>query len=99
MRIGFSGNASFAGKLSSDLRQLHRQVPQVEISLREASPQQQADAILSGQLDVGYCPTFAVAFHDDLYVERIGAWPWVVAMSDDHPLAKRSSVTCADLIV
>lgn len=98
VRIGFSGNASFAGKLSSDLRQFHRLAPLVEISLREASPQQQADAILSGELDIGYCPTFDVAFHDDLFVERIGSWPWVVAMSDDHRLAQCDSVTCADLM-
>ena len=97
VRIGFSGNASYAGKLASDLGDFHRQFPEVEITLREASPQQQAEAILAGELDVGYCPTFDVGVHADLSSERIGAWPWVVAMSGDHRLAQRKAITCADL--
>ncbi|WP_219094238.1 LysR substrate-binding domain-containing protein [Pseudomonas sp. UMAB-40] len=98
VRIGFSGNASFAGKLSCDLGNFHRQFPEAEITLREASAQQQAEAILAGELDVGYCPTFDLGVHADLRVERIGAWPWVVAMSGEHPLAKRKAVRCADLM-
>jgi DNA-binding transcriptional LysR family regulator len=97
VRVGFSGNASFGGKLSGDLRSFHHQFPHVEIELREASPQQQADAILAGELDVGYCPTFDIEFHIDLSAERIGAWPWMVSMSKDHPLASCSAVNKADL--
>ena len=98
VRVGFSGNASFAGKLSGDLRAFHCQFPKVDIELKEASPQQQADAILAGELDVGYCPTFDIDFHVDLKAKRIGTWPWVVAMSGDHPLAGRSVVSKVDLM-
>jgi DNA-binding transcriptional LysR family regulator len=97
VRVGFSGNASFAGKLSGDLRAFHHRLPKVDIELKEASPQQQAEAILAGELDVGYCPTFDIEFHIDLKAERIGTWPWVVAMSRDHPLASRSAVSKVDL--
>ncbi len=98
VRIGFSGNASFVGKLTDDLRGFHRQHPNVGITLREASPQQQAEAVLAGELDAGYCPTFDISFHGDVAAERIGTWPWVVAMSGDHALARRSSVLKADLL-
>jgi DNA-binding transcriptional LysR family regulator len=98
VRIGFSGNASFAGRLSGDLRSFHQHFPRVGITLMEASPQQQAEAILAGELDVGYCPTFDIEFHVDLRAERIATWPWVVAMSSDHPLAKRTAVGKAQLL-
>jgi DNA-binding transcriptional LysR family regulator len=97
VKVGFSGNASFVGKLSGDLRSFHRQFPRVEIQLQEMSAQRQADAILAAELDVGYCPTFDIEFHVDLHAERIGAWPWVVAMNSDHPLASRREVGRSDL--
>lgn len=88
VRIGFSGNAAFVGQLSTDIRLFHEQFPKVEIALQEFSPQKQADEILAGGLDIGYCPTFNVAFHPDLHVERIGSWPWLIALNIDHKLAQ-----------
>jgi DNA-binding transcriptional LysR family regulator len=98
VRIGFAGNASFGGKLAGDIRKFRRLFPKVDITLREASPKQQEEAILAGELDVGYCPTFDVAFHIDLSAEPIGTWPWVIAMSSGHALAKRKSVRKKDLM-
>lgn len=92
VRVGFSGNAAFVGKLSSDLRLFHKQFPKVEIELQELSAQKQADAILAGVIDVGYCPTFDIAFHPDLHVERIGRWPWLLALNVDHPLARQDII-------
>jgi DNA-binding transcriptional LysR family regulator len=97
VKVGFSGNASFVGKLSGDLRSFHRRFPRVEIELKEMSAQQQADAILAAELDVGYCPTFDIDFHVDLNAERIGAWPWLIAMDIDHPLTSRTKISKADL--
>lgn len=97
VRIGFSGNAAFIGKLSADLRAFHRQFPKVEIELHEFSAQKQADAIIAGVLDVGYCPTFDIAFHPDLHVERIGSWPWLIALDVDHPLARLDVIDKAAL--
>lgn len=92
VRVGFSGNAAFVGKLSGDLRLFHKHFPHVEIELHEFSAQKQADAILAGGLDVGYCPTFDIAFHPDLHVERIGSWPWLIALNVDHPLARQDII-------
>jgi DNA-binding transcriptional LysR family regulator len=98
VKVGFSGNASFVGKLSGDLRTSHRQFPKVQIQLQEMSAQRQADAILAGELDVGYFPTFDADFDLELIAERIGTWPWLVAMDSDHPLANRREVRKADLL-
>lgn len=98
VRIGFSGNASFGGKLAGDIRTFRRSFPKVDLKLQEASPQQQEEAILAGELDVGYCPTFDMAFHMDLRADPIGTWPWVVAMTGSHSLAKRRSVRRIDLV-
>lgn len=97
VRIGFSGNASFAGKLAGDLRRFHLQCPQVAIDLRETSPRRQADAILAGELDVGYCPSFDRALPPGLDTERIGTWPWTVALHATHPLTGRSALRGVDL--
>lgn len=97
VRIGFSGNAAFDGKLSGDLRLFHKQFPNAEIELQELSAQKQADAVLAGALDVGYCPTFDIAFHPDLHVERIGSWPWLIAMNVDHPLARADIIDKTEL--
>ncbi|NKC04917.1 LysR substrate-binding domain-containing protein [Brucella haematophila] len=98
IRVGFSGNASFIGKLSDDLREFNLRFPEVHIALTEASPRQQVEGILAGELDVGYCPTFAIEVDIDLDAERIGSWPWMVAMSTSHPLASRSEISKADLL-
>lgn len=47
VRVGFSGNAAFMGKLSGDLRLFHKQLPRVTIALQELPAQKQADAIWS----------------------------------------------------
>ncbi|MBM7328000.1 LysR family transcriptional regulator [Agrobacterium sp. S2] len=98
IRIGFSGNASFVGKLIDDLKLFHRQSPDVEIELHEMAPREQADAIFAGELDIGYCPTFDIDFHPDLNAMRIGSWPWLIAMNAEHPLVVRKEVHKVDLL-
>ncbi|QLK62154.1 LysR family transcriptional regulator [Enterobacteriaceae bacterium Kacie_13] len=88
IRVGFAGNAVFSGKLMRDLRAFHKAYPEVELIVRELPPQLQADAILAGQLDIGYAPDHAKLHDRALVSERIGNWERRVAMADDHPLAK-----------
>lgn len=97
VRVGFAGNAVFTGKLLGDLRAFHRVYPAVELELREMAPLLQADALLAGRLDVGYSPLLGFSFDPPLLAEQVGAWPWVVAMANDHPLAKRKRLTAKSL--
>jgi len=61
------------------------------------APLLQADAILAGRLDVGYSPVLGFSFDPPLVAEQVGVWPWVVAMANDHPLAKRKRLTAKSL--
>lgn len=56
VRVGFAGNAVFSGKLTNDLRAFRRTYPDAELVVNEVAPLLQAEAILTGQLDVGYTP-------------------------------------------
>ncbi len=85
------------GKLGRDLEVFHGRYPQARIELRELVPRAQGEAILSGELDVGYSPGFGAVVHPDLRADRIGTSPLVVAMSDRHRLADRSTVPFRDL--
>ncbi len=97
VRVGFAGNAVFSGKLMRDLRTFHRTYPDVELIVRELPPQLQADAILTGQLDIAYTPEHRKVHDPALAAERIGYWERRVAMSDDHPLARQPRLTVAML--
>lgn len=97
VRVGFAGNAVFSGKLMRDLRAFHRAYPDVELIVQELPPQLQADAILAGQLDIGYTPDHRKLHAPALVAEQIGYWERRVAMSDDHPLATQSRLKVAML--
>jgi len=92
VRIGFVGNAAFAGKLASDVSSFKLGYPRVEIELSELPPLRQVEAILSGHLDAGYASEFHYSEEGELAVDRVGAWPWMVAMRSNHALMKRSAV-------
>jgi DNA-binding transcriptional LysR family regulator len=97
VRVGFAGNAVFSGKLMHDLRTFHRTYPDVELIVREMPPQLQADAILTGQLDIGYTPDHQKVHVSALLAEPVGYWERRVAMSNDHPLAKEARLKVAML--
>ncbi|KPN87755.1 LysR substrate-binding domain-containing protein [Pseudomonas nunensis] len=93
VRIGFAGNAVFSGRLMADVRAFRAAYPDAEVILRELAPQLQVEAIQNGQLDLGYAPSHGGQAHDrDLLFERIGTWPLVVALPEDHPLATHKTL-------
>ncbi|MDK9606170.1 LysR substrate-binding domain-containing protein [Lelliottia wanjuensis] len=93
VRIGFAGNAIFSGKLMRDLRLFRRHYPDVEMILQEVPAQQQVEAILAGQLDIGYTPDHSKTLTGGIQVQRIGDWKILVALSDEHPLAEHPQLT------
>ncbi|KGT95051.1 LysR family transcriptional regulator [Erwinia typographi] len=93
VRIGFAGNAIFSGKLLSDLRLFRQKYPDVEMIIQEVGPQQQVDAILSGQQDIGYTPDHSKTVTTGINVQRIGDWEMLVALSDEHPLSTHPRIT------
>jgi len=97
VRIGFAGNAVFSGKLTKDMRAFRKAYPDAELVVREVAPLLQADAILSGQLDIGYTPDHSHLHTPGLLSETVGVWKRLVAIADDHPLADRPYLTVAML--
>ncbi|WP_437967960.1 LysR substrate-binding domain-containing protein [Sorangium sp. So ce260] len=93
VRIGYAGNAILTGKMTDHLRAFRKAHPAAEIELREMPPSRQAEAVLTGEVDVGYCPTFALKGDPRLSVQPIGTWPLVVAMAEEHTLAAHRRVT------
>lgn len=93
VRIGFAGNAVFSGKLTRDLRTFRHHYPDAEMVVSEIAPLTQADAILAGQLDIGYSPDHDKLHSPALIAEKIGLWKRIVAMADDHPLSRQSRLT------
>lgn len=93
VRVGFAGNAVLAGKLMHDLRELHRRYPAVELQLVEMAPHLQGEAILAGELDVGYAPSIGLTLDPQLSAQIIGVWPMMAAMADTHALAERKRVS------
>jgi DNA-binding transcriptional LysR family regulator len=97
VRIGFVGNAVAAGRLSDDLQAFHAVWPLVGLELRELAPAAQQEAVLAGQLDIGYCPSPGITLSQNLSVRQVGSWSWEVVMSQRHRLARKRELAAADL--
>ena len=97
VKVGFAGNAVLTGKLMDDLRGFHRTYPDVQIELLEMAPHLQGEAIIAGELDVGYSPSAGFTADPRRVTEKIGEWPLLVAMADDHPLAARKRVSARSI--
>jgi DNA-binding transcriptional LysR family regulator len=93
VRVGFVGNASFAGRLSADVSSFKAAYPNVDLELTELSPLEQVEAVSTGSLDVGYVTDFSYREEQELRVDRIATWPWILAMRSTHPLARRAAIT------
>lgn len=93
VRVGFAGNAIFSGKMIADLRQFHQTYPDAELVIQEVAPQQQVEAILAGQLDVGYTPDNSKTATAEIIVQPLGHWDFLVALPEDHCMAKNSAIT------
>ena len=97
VRIGVAGAAVFGGLLTARIRAFHAARPLVRIELREAGPQQQRDAILAGELDVGYSALPASPGEPRLTSTPASAMPFLVALPAGHPLAGHEELTVAQL--
>ena len=92
VRVGFSGNAVFTGRIMNDVRAFQSARPNVRLNLYEMASQAQVAAILNGQLDVGYGPA-PERLDDRLTSVKVGEWPVIVALSKEHRLAAEAVLT------
>ncbi|GAB7129027.1 LysR family transcriptional regulator [Silvimonas sp. JCM 19000] len=97
VRVGFAGNAIFSGMLTAHLRAFHRRYPDADLVIQEVGPQQQVEAILAGQIDIGYTPDHPKTSSAGIALRHIGLWPIMLALPSDHALAAQTEITLEQL--
>lgn len=94
LRVGFVGSMLYRG-LPQKLQQFETDQPGIQIALTELNSQEQIEALLHGQLDVGFIHTSRVP--DELAAQLIHSEPFVCCMPADHRLATRRTVALTEL--
>lgn len=98
LAIGFNATAPLVPQVSAAIHRFRQAYPDVALSLSEVATADQAAAIGSGSLDIGFmrCAT-RPALADALAATRLLRERLFVAMRSDHLLASREGVAIADL--
>ncbi|KAA0180356.1 LysR family transcriptional regulator [Cupriavidus cauae] len=94
LRVGFVGSMLYRG-LPQKLQQFEADQPGIQIALTELNSQEQIEALLHGQLDVGFIHTSRVP--DELAARLIHSEPFVCCMPAAHRLATRRTIALTEL--
>ncbi len=94
LRVGFVGSMLYRG-LPQKLQQFEADQPGIQIALTELNSQEQIEALLHGQLDVGFIHTSRVP--DELATRLIHSEPFVCCMPAGHRLASRRTIALTEL--
>ena len=94
LRVGFVGSVLFHG-LRPWLDAYARHCPRIDVALSELNSQDQIDALLRDQLDVGFIHTRHVP--DGLRTAFVRAEPFLCCVDARHPLAASERVALAQL--
>lgn len=97
LRLGYGANAAATGVIPADVRRFKANWPTVNVELKEMAGSEVSTALVKGEIDVGYAAATSITAQDALHIRLIGAWPWMVSVSDDHPLAEAKSATFEDI--
>ena len=94
LRVGFVSSAALS-LLPGMVNRLHEHLPQVRFQLQENTTEQQIQAVLDGQLDVGIVREIEPI--DGIHITALKREALVVGVPETHPLAQRTSVKLAEL--
>ncbi|AMO24843.1 LysR substrate-binding domain-containing protein [Ramlibacter solisilvae] len=92
VRIGFVGSMLFRG-LPSWLHRFQAEHARIEIELRELNSQEQIEALMHDQLDVGFLQTDKLPAA--LQSIPVGSEPFVCCLPEGHPAARKRQVPLA----
>ena len=96
LEIGFTTVTSLAGIIGTLVGSFQKQNPGIEIVLRHTVTSEQVNAILSRQLDFGFCREprrYPIGLHGCV----VGEQHMVLALPADHPLARHKRIVPAAL--
>lgn len=94
LRVGFVGSMLYRG-LPEHLRAFQARYPGMQVALTELNSQEQVEALLHDELDVGFIHTGRVP--PELSATLVHSEPFVACIPAGHPLAAQPAVALADL--
>jgi DNA-binding transcriptional LysR family regulator len=97
IRIGYGANAAITGMISTSIRRFKAEWPGVALSLKEMPSSSVQDALIAGAMDIGYAVATDVRIKG-VNSKRIGQWPWMLALADDHSLSGQDAISVAQIL-
>jgi len=98
LEIGFLGAAMFGDVMSPLLARFHQAWPNVPLMLEQMSTEAQLEALCEGRLDIGFArPPNPELLPPGIVARRVQHEQLLVALSSDHPLARRGRIEIAAL--
>lgn len=96
LRVGYlmSAAADYLHPALAALRSAH---PEVKVKLADLSPGEQIEALRKGEIDLALLSNAAAVVSREFFVRRIAVLPVVVALPENHALAKQTAIRLADL--
>lgn len=94
LAIGFVGSSMY-GRVPELLREFRTGHPGVRLSLREVSTAAQVEALIAGDIDVGFLRPPVIA--EGVTIEPYLHEDVIAALPEGHPLTGRTELTVADL--
>ena len=95
--IGYSASAMFSHVLPAAIRAFRRQHPYVMLSLRDIPSIEQLHRLMERTLDLGLLRKPDIKTPDGIHISEWHRTPLVVAIQEEHPLARRSSLSLSQL--
>ena len=95
LRVGFIDSTAF-DLVPRFLHNFRAEWPEIGVELRTMSSDEQATALVDGEIDIGIARTVPVRPAVDSAI--LGYNPLVVAIPGDHPLATNATVNLAELV-
>jgi DNA-binding transcriptional LysR family regulator len=92
--VGFVGSSAY-GFLPTAIRTFRERFPDIELTLKELTTVEQVEALSKDQIDIGFLRP--PIFREDLEQEPVQKEPFLVAISEKHPLAAHPSISPQDL--
>jgi len=97
LAIGYSAATAHSGLLSRLVRAFHQSTPEVVLTIRELHPALQREALLTGELDVGFVVSDVASDSPEFGRRVVERWDMVLALPADHAFAHRDIIQLAAL--
>ena len=97
LNVGYSASAMFSDVLPAAIRQFRQQFPHVVLTLHDVPSLEQLHGLLERTLDLGILRKPEVRIPAGIEISEWYRAPLVVAIQQDHPLARRPSLSLSQL--